>query len=267
MRSISIPFWLLLIGCLFACKEKKQPAVNPTTPTDSTALHWQNLIRKHPDSLLLKENLLQHFREQEQVPKAIHSVDEFLKTDSLNPRLWSIKAVLHYENEDTSASISAFEKAISIEPSFDDLRSLGSLYAGINHPRTPALTKVMRNLYPEQSEKEAMFIEGTYFASQMEYAKAIQQFDRCIQLEFSFMPAYAEKARAQIALYQYKEARKTMERAVKLQNNYLEGWFLLGQICEELQDLTAAESAYRRILLYDADYEPAKGRLKSMGVL
>jgi tetratricopeptide (TPR) repeat protein len=266
MRSLSTFLWLILIVCVFACNEKKQSAVNSASTIDTTALQWQDLIRKHPDSLLLKENLLQHFRDQHQVPKALESVDDFLEVDSLNSRLWSIKAVLHYENEDTSASISAFEKAISIEPSLDDLTSLGSLYAGINHPRTPALTKVMRTLYPEKSEKEALFIEGTYFASQMEYAKAIQQFDRCIQLEFSFMPAYGEKSRSQMALYQYKDARKTLERAVKLQNNYLDGWFLLGQVCEELQDLVAAEAAYRRILLYDADYEPAKERLQVMGV-
>lgn len=262
-------FFLFILSLILlqACKGKKQEVQNETAVVDSVAQNWQSLILQYPDSLLLKENLLQHYREQKQLSKAIETVGIYLKSDSLNARLWSINAVLNFENEDTSASINAFEKAISIEPSLEDLKSLGSLYAGITHPNTKAVTKMMRNLYPKQSEKEAIFIEGTYNASLLEYAKAIQLFDECIQLEYSFMQAYGEKARCQIALYRYEDARKTLERAVKLQNNYLDGWFLLGQVCEELQDKTAAESAYRRILLYESNHEDAKERLRVLGAL
>jgi tetratricopeptide (TPR) repeat protein len=262
-------FFLVLLSFLVlqSCEEKKQEEQIKATVVDSIAIHWQTLIVKYPDSLLLKENLLQHYRDNQQIPKAIETVGRYLKSDSLNARLWSIKAILHYENEDTSSSINAFEKAISIEPSLEDLKSLGSLYAGITHPRTKTLTQMMRKFYPNQTEKEALFIEGTYNANLLEYAKAIQLYDKCIELEYGFMQAYGEKAKCQIALYQYQNARQTLERAVKLQNKYLDGWFLLGQVCEELQDNTAAESAYRRILLYESDHEDAKERLRLLGAL
>lgn len=262
-----LSFIIIVISLqLASCENPGSSDNSDTANADTMVNHWNVLISKYPDSLILKENLLQHFRDQNQLNQAINSVNAYLKNDSLNARLWSIKAVLHYENEDTTSSINAFEKAISITPNLTDLESLGSLYAGITHPRTTEITQIMRNIYAEKSEKEALFIEGTYLKGLLEYAKAIKLFDQCIELEFSFMEAYREKAQCQMALYQYKAARITMERAVQLQNNYLDGWFLLGQICEELLDKTAAEAAYRRILLYDAQHEEAKERLKALGI-
>src|SRR5678815_1689732 len=56
---------------------------------------------KYPDSLLLKEELIQYFRDNGDYGQAIAETETALKKDPSNDRLWDIKATLHFENADT----------------------------------------------------------------------------------------------------------------------------------------------------------------------
>jgi tetratricopeptide (TPR) repeat protein len=94
----------------------------------------KNLITRYPDSILLKENLIQYFRENGNYGAAIATTNEALNKDSLNDRFLDIKATLSFENGDTINAIRAFEKAIAINPQPEYIISLGSLYAQNEEP-------------------------------------------------------------------------------------------------------------------------------------
>ncbi|MEO5890181.1 MAG: tetratricopeptide repeat protein, partial [Ferruginibacter sp.] len=105
-----------------------------TVPIPEQEKQLRELISQYPDSFLLKENLVQYFRDNGNYDKAISETDKALKKDSLNSRLLDIKATLHFENGDTTDAIRSFEKAISIDPKPEYIISLGSLYAQTKNP-------------------------------------------------------------------------------------------------------------------------------------
>src|SRR5690349_15074765 len=110
---------------LSACnnKSEQEKTVDNTIPAQEKEM--KDAIAQYPDSLLLKENLIQYYRENGNFDMAIAATNAAIAKDSINPRLWDIKAILHLEDGDTLASIKAYEKAIEIFPDPQYIITLG----------------------------------------------------------------------------------------------------------------------------------------------
>ena len=106
--------------------------------------------------------------------------------------------------------------------------------------------------------KEALFIKGFYYNYTNEKYKAIGFFDQCINLSFTFMEAYREKAIALYDLKKYNEALNVLDKALLIQNNYDEGYFYKGKTLEKLNRNNDAIDSYQRALMYDPEYIEAK---------
>ena len=74
----------------------------------------KTVIEQHPDSMLLKENLIQYYCDNNNFGSAIKVVDQFIEKDTANARLWDIKASLHFQNKDTIIRIKSFEGLMEI---------------------------------------------------------------------------------------------------------------------------------------------------------
>ena len=219
-----------------------------------------------PDSLLLKEQLIQFYRDNEDYDKAIVVVTEALSKDSLNTRLWDIKATLHFENEDTLNAIRSFETALQINPSPRFYILLGSLYAQTKKIKALDMADALLQTKLPETEKEAFFIKGLYFNYTGEKIKAIGFFDKCLALDHMHMFAYREKGIALYDLGKYDEAITVLDKAVTLQNNFDEGYYWLGRCLEKLNRPADAIEEYKTALLYAPDYIEAKEALARLGV-
>src|SRR5688500_11459270 len=130
MRINILLLFLLAAGLLQGCTSNEKEADEASSPE----IELRSQVLKYPDSLLLTENLIQYFRNSENYDQAIAEAETALNKDSLNDRLWNIKATLHFENSDTANAIHSFEKAIGINPRPEYILSLGSLYAQTKNP-------------------------------------------------------------------------------------------------------------------------------------
>ncbi|MEP7255167.1 MAG: tetratricopeptide repeat protein [Ferruginibacter sp.] len=249
---------------LAACnnKDAKQPD-GPVVIAD-TEQTMKDVIAKFPDSLLLKEKLIQYYRDSGDYDKAIATANEILKKDSLNPRLWDIKATLHFENGDTLNAIRSFEKAIQILPDPGYIMSLGSLYAQTKNSRALAVSDLLLKDKNTKAEKEALFIKGLYFNYAGDKTRAIGFFDKCLSLDYTFMFGYREKAIALYDLGKYEEAIKVLDKAVTLQNNFDEGYYWRGRCLEKLNKPNEAIEEYRTALMYSPDFVEAKEALSKL---
>jgi len=253
----------LLLACNNKEEEKKTDLPAPMLTGKEQAL--KDSITKFPDSLLLREQLVQYYRDNGQYDKALVSTNEALQKDSLNARLWDIKAVLHFENEDTLDAIRAFENAISILPAPEYLMSLGSLYAQTKNAKALLVADLLAKPQNGNTAKEALFIKGLYYNYSGNKAKAISLFDQCLAMDYTFMFAYREKA---IALYdqgKYADAVKVLDKAVTLQNNFDEGYYWRGRCLEKLNKPADAIEEYRTALMYSPDFTEAKEALIRLG--
>ncbi|MEO6252444.1 MAG: tetratricopeptide repeat protein [Ferruginibacter sp.] len=263
MMKLILPCLFLLIAVI-ACNNENHENENAQITTGPSADREKILkdsIAKFPELLLLKEQLIQFYRENENFDKAIATADEGLQKDSLNDKLWDIKGTLYFENDDTLNAIRSFETALKINPSPRFLILLGSLYAQTKNVKALTIADtLLRSKLPE-TEKEAFFIKGFYYNYTGEYKQAIAFFDKCLALDNRHMFAYREKGIALYEMGKYNDAITVLDKAVTLQNSFDEGYYWLGRCLEKLNKPDDAIEEYKTAIRYSPYYTEAKEAL------
>lgn len=248
---------------LTACNEpEKQEPPKELSAEDQL----KEQVAKFPDSLLLKENLIQYYRENGNYENALKEVNNAVQKDTGNIRLWDIKAILHFEDGDTLQSIRSFEKALSIYPLPEDMISLATLYAQTKNAKALSLADTLLIKFKPDATKQALFIKGLYYSFTEDKIKAIGFFDQCLALDFHNMDAYREKAIALYDLKKYEDALTVLNRAITLENNFDEGYYYKGRCLEKLNRKEEAIEAYQSALMYTPDYIEAKDALARLGI-
>jgi Putative Zn-dependent protease, contains TPR repeats len=247
-----------------SCQDKNRNG-EETVAEKPSEKSLKNAIATYPDSLGLREELIDYYRNIGNYDSALAITNQAIQKDSNVAELWDIKATLHFENEDTMASIKAFETAINIYPLPEYLISLGTLYAQTKNKKALMIADALILANKAKAQKEAIFIKGLYYNYTGDKKKAITLFDSCLRIDYTYMFAYREKA---IALYdqgKYEEAVKVLTRAVTVQNNFDEGYYWLGQCYEKLNRKDEAIESYQKALLYDKDFVEAREALERLG--
>lgn len=233
--------------------------------TDSNSIETiKNAIKEYPDSLILKENLIEAYRNEGHYDSAIIIANQELAKDSGSAYLWNIKATLYFENNDTLNSIKSLEHAIEIYPLPEYLVALGTVYAEIKDQKAIMIAAKLLETNKSKYGKDGYFIKGLYYNYMNEPKMAITVLDSCLGLDFTYMYAYREKA---IALYnqqKYEEAVNVLKRAVTIQNNFDEGYYWMGKCYEKLNKNEEAMQSYQNALLYDKNYSEARDALKRL---
>jgi predicted Zn-dependent protease len=260
MKYIFLFCTIAFIGC-----NNADNTASSQTETNSRETALKNDIAGFPDSALLKENLVQYYRESGRYDNALSTVNEALKKDSGSARWWDIKATLQFEDNDTLGAIRSFEKAVSINADPEYIISLGTLYAQTKNPNALIMADALLSS-KAGAEKESYFIQGLYYSYKNEKEKAIGYFDKCLQLNYTYMSAYTEKALALYDLKRYPEALAVLDKALTLQNNYDEGYYYRGRCLEKMDKKEEAIEAYQTALMYDPEYVEAKDALAKLGV-
>jgi len=255
---------LVLFIAIISCNNQDGTKKNGE-PASLSAAEYEKILKdsvaRFPDSLLLRENLVQFYRDNADYDKALATVDQAIQKDSINARLWDIRGTLHFENEDTVQAIRSFEKALRLNPMPRYLILLGSLYAQTKNTRALAVADALLQSKLPETEKEAYFIKGMYFTYTGDKSQAIAFFDKCLNLDNRHMFAYREKGIALYDMGKYQEATAVLNKAVTLQNNFDEGYYWLGRCYEKLDKPNDAIDAYKTALLYSPDYVEAKDAL------
>jgi tetratricopeptide (TPR) repeat protein len=257
----------IFYGLLFlaSCNSgKKEDDTTNLLPAKETELKL--LVNQYPDSAILRETLIQYYRDHGNYDQALGETNNAIKKDSTNPRWFDIKAILHFEDGDTLHAINAFEKALSIYPSPEYFISLGTLYAQTRNPKALAVADELTHNKDFKAEKEGIFIQGLYYSYTNEKQKAVSFFDKALALNYTFMEAYREKAIALYDMGKYEEALGILDKAVTLQNNFDEGYYYRGKVLEKLNHTDEAIESYQRALMYDPEYIEAKDALSRLGV-
>ncbi len=251
----------LLALFMLACNNEEGSTANNIAPSKEKQL--TDAVKQFSDSVIMVENLAQFYRENGDYEKALSAINNAIKKDSTKTKYWHMKAVLHYENEDTTQAIAALEKSILLSKDLNDILLLAKIYAETKNPDALALCEIL--VKQNKFVKEAVFIKGTYFKNINDAAKAIIYFDEAISMSYTFMEPYGEKAKILYGRQKYMDALIVLDKAVKIQNNYPEGYFFMGRCFEKLNRWEDAKESYETALIYDKDYEEAKEALAKLG--
>lgn len=261
--------YVVVLMTIISCNNEDHDKKSAGPGTQQVADHekvLQDSVLKFPDSLLLKEQLIQYYRDNDNYEKAINTTDEFLRKDSLNARLWDIKATLYFENDDTANAIRSLETAVQLihEPGY--LMKLGALYAKSKNKKALDIADILLQGDFSNVKTEAFYIKGLYHTYTGDKNKAIGFFERSLLNDYNYMPAYLEKAIAFYDQGKFNDALKVLDKAVTLQNKFDEGYYWKGRCLEKLNKKDEAVEQYQLALLYSPDYTEAKDALTRLGV-
>ena len=266
MRQFAL-HWIsaIVLGLLISCgnNDSSESAANSLSANRDTG-QLQVFIKKYPDSLMLKENLIQTFREMNQYPRAIAWTNTFLSSDSINPRLWEILSVLEFESGDTTAAIRAMEKRAFFSTDLEGMQKLSTLYAVSGNPQTDAALDWLRKNGDPKQEADRIFTEGLYRSSLQDWPGALQAYDRCLDLDSHILDAYIEKAYVLCKLGKKQEAIQCLEQCTLLHNNFPEGYLELGYLYQESKQIDKARTCFQKALLYNPEYTEATEALAQL---
>jgi tetratricopeptide (TPR) repeat protein len=266
MPPLRLLYFIAFLLFVFASCNSNDTETKQATHVANSIEDLKKEIKLYPDSSMLVQNLIEAYRNADYYDSAIALTDQQIKKDSGNAYLWNVKATLYFENEDTLHAIKSLEQAIDIYPLPEYLAALGTIYAEIKNKNALLIADELLQSSKTKSAKDAWFIKGLYYNYINESQKAIPYLDSCLQVDYTYMYAYREKAIALYHLAKYNEAVEVLKRAVTIQNNYDEGYFWLGKCYEKLNQKEDAIQSYQDALLYDKDYTEARdafNRLKN----
>lgn len=258
--------FLFVVLVAVSCNNNPEKVVEKVTTGSAQEAEMKAAIAKYPDSLLLKETLIQYYEDNDNIDLALTQTNILLQKDSNNVRFWNKKADLLFLNEDTLAAIKAYEKSIDLYPDPKMIMSLGALYAQTKNPNAIALADALLIGKNAHAEKEAFLIKGIYYSYTNDKIKAIPFFDKSLALDYTFMPAYLEKGVALYELAKYNEALLVFDKAIAVQNSYDEGYYWMGKCFEKLNKKTEAIESYKSALLYDPNFIEAQDALAKLGI-
>ncbi|MEP6677342.1 MAG: tetratricopeptide repeat protein [Ferruginibacter sp.] len=263
-------FFISTVCIFFSCSNNNTDEAiseNPSVAANKEQ-QYKDLIKKYPDSQLLKERLVQYYRDNNNYDAAINETDAQIKKDSSNDRWWDIRATLFSENDDTANAILSWEKATSINPQPRYLLPLGYLYADRKNPKALFIAQLLMNSDSSKKNKEALLISGIYY-SKSDKQKAISFYDQALGVSYTFMPAYREKAIALYDLAKYNDAIAVLQRALTVQSTYDEAYYWMGRCYEKLNRKDLAIESYQRAIDFsketsNTDYIEAIDALKKL---
>ena len=232
---------MLILFFLAACHEEDKP-VHHHGPDPNSIEAIKQEIKQHPDSLMLKENLIEAYRNKGYYDSALSIADQEIGKDSGSAYLWNIKATLYFENNDTGNAINSLKHAIAIYPLPDYLVALATVYAETKNEKCLTIANELITSNKSKYGRDAYFIKGLYYN-------------------------YKSQSQKAIALYQmakYQDAITVLKRAVTIQNNFDEGYYWMGRCYEKLNKKDDAIESYQNALLYDKNYAEARDALQKL---
>lgn len=258
MKKISSLIGLVF---LFSCGNEEKEVTPEKILSEETEMLEK--LKTHPDSVLLRETVIQFYRDKGDYTTALNYAKIAIKRDSLNPRWYQIDGILKFEAEDTLGAIRSYEHAAALYPAPEILNALGIMYAQSKNENALAIADEFLNVKPPM-ELDGNFIKGVYYAAINKPNDAHRYFDICLALNHNFMDAYREKGLLYYNQGNYQASLAVLNKAVTLQNGFDVGYYLIGKNYEKLNEKDKAIEAYQRALLYDANYFEAKEALNRL---
>jgi tetratricopeptide (TPR) repeat protein len=264
MRRL-FPFFLIITVFVgLSCNEND----NIDDATESTAANIQQQlkeqVKKYPDSILLRETLIQNYRDSGNYDAAITEAKSTIAKDTANGALWDDLFWLYYEDQDTTNAIVSLEKAISLTSNPAYYVILGSVYAQTKNENALAVADKLYAYPTSDYKKESLFIKGLYYSTIGEGEKAIPLFDQSLEMDYTYFDAYREESICLYNMGKYEEALKKLQKAVSIKSDFSVAYYWMGRCYEKLNNKKDAISSYQLALQTDPDYDEAKDALSKL---
>ena len=165
-----------------------------------------------------------------------------------------LKAELGLYNE----AIDDYKKALELNPNYDEaknaLEEINKKLTDIKIINVDKTNNDVKVNNTQNKESEKYYEEGVNYHKEAKYKKAVESFDKAIELDNTKSKYYSARGRAKNGLRQYKEAKKDAERALSLDKNNAESYLVFGYINLDLNKYFEAIKDYDKAIELDHNY-------------
>ena len=260
---------VFLFVLMTACRNDKPGAKSPASAQQKNNDSLPQIVaglkedaQKYPDSAALQLQLAAAYDSLRLYDYAITAINNAIKNDSLNNKLWFNKGVYQQNNGDTAGALLSYNRSYNIYADRQTLLYLGNLYALKGDKITLPITKSLRDgVYDAAGSAEVDLITGTYFARTNNVKQAMFYLDKAIGADFKLMDAYIEKGTLLFKNKKYTEAIQVYDVAIEVNPRYADSYYFKAQCMEATGNNAAAIELYETALQFDENFTEAKAAL------
>ena len=224
---------------------------------DSAISFLKNALLLYPNSVELKETLGNAYETAGDFDNALKTFDATIAMEPDNP--W-------YKRKKAGVLDKMGKKAEAIEI-LKDLFDKGEKFVGeelafmlaqSKDPKTLALCDEMIKTDSAHERAEPHYFKGVYFYNIDNKAKAIEEFDKAIRINFNFLDAYLEKGRTLYESKKINEALKVFTLASAVSPAFADSYYWIGKCQQALGQDDEAKLNYQRAYGFDKTLTEAK---------
>ena len=268
--------WIWIGICLaafyFSCKNDDNNVNNAPKAIEAiekfspAVTRLRELMQLHPDSAGLRLKLAILLDSVGQPKFALAQVDTLLFADSLNYGLWFTHGQIAEDIPDTAKAIHSYQKAISIYNSPDALLSLANLYAEQKNNECLQICNVILDMsLGREYDAHCEFITGIYFARTGDQEKALQHFNNCIAMNYTYMEAYIEKGLLYFDRKDYPNALTVFRFASTVNSLDPDPYYWMGRCYEMMNNKDSALLRFQQSYSLDKSDPQVKAAVVRMG--
>ena len=191
----------------------------------------------------------------QQYETALMMQDEALERDRLNTRYLSGRAKSLFRLDRLNEALSVFNRVQAIEPDNPLLwEDKFLVLEALNRPQeADRIRREISNIYvgkiQQQPEDESILIaRGDFLTSTQMFSKAVEAYDRAIELEPDNYLAWMGKGLALTQEGEFDEAQAAIDRALQIRPQSYRAWQALGKISQAQNNSNQAIANYDRAL-------------------
>ena len=232
---------------------------------DSAVLFLRDALKMLPQSIPLHINLIQAYADDQKTNDALVICDKVLQQHPGEVAVLMMKADLLEQTNDTSGSILTLQQAYRFAPSNQDLcYNLAFKFAQSKNPKVLALCDSLLHNDTIEKKAEPWYFKGIYYSNINEKAKALENFNKAIQSDYSFLDAYMDKGQVLYDQKKYADAVGVFQLALKVSATYADAYYWLGKCQEALGQKEDAKLNYQRAYGLDKSLTEAKEAAESL---
>ena len=226
---------------------------------DSAISFLQDALKILPSSVPLHINLIQAYADQQKINEALAVCDSVLRRHPDQVGVLMMKSDLLEQKNDSAGSLKALQQAYLFAPFNEDLcYDLAFKYAQNKNPKALQLCDSLLKKDTAERKGEPYYFKGVYYSNINDESKALDNFNKAIQYDYTFLDAYMDKGKIFYDQKKYNEAEKVFQLALKVSPSYADGYYWVGRCQEALGQREEAILNYQRAYGLDKSLTEAK---------
>lgn len=230
----------------------------------SGSVEWiEKAIRKNPEDRKAHLKIAKLFLYLKTPERAFSEINIVLRKNPYDPEAYFLKGMIYKDLKDTSKAISSFQTAVQVAPEYREaVIQLGLMYSA---KKNPLAIQYLDNAYKmDTTDVFPIYARGVYFQNNNEYAKAKEEYRKCIMRDRHYADAYFNMGYMLMQEDSTEKAWRQYDIVTKIDPLNPTAYYNRGLCSEMMAKVKEAVADYKQAIYLDSAYASPKDALRRL---